>query len=186
MAGGRRGPAPESAAVKMAKGNSGRRPIKTAAMEDEVDEALEGIDAGRQVIEPPTWLNEDGKKIWGEIAPRLSSMNILKSVDANTFGRYCQDFGRWVHLQKVLDVEGTTYESESPHGKYTRSHPAFMQAERLNRSMMMMESSFALNPADRQRLFAARAQAANSPDLFASPAGADPKMNSGSPIGMLN
>jgi len=186
MAGGRRGPAPEPAAVKKAKGNSGRRPIKTAAMEEAANEAVAAIDAGHKEIAPPVWLNEPGQRIWSEIAPRLSAMKILQSIDANTFGRYCQDFGRWVQLQQVLDKEGTTYESESPHGKYTRSHPAFMQADRLNRSLMVMESGFALNPADRQRLFAARAQAANAPGLFDSPTSPDGKPNERSPIGLLN
>jgi len=184
MAGGRRGPAPEPAAVKKAKGNSGHRPIKTEEMETAANEAA-AMGATTTEIQPPDWLNDDGLKVWGEIAPRLAAMKILTSIDANTFGRYCQSFGRWVKLEKTLDAEGTTYESESPHGKYVRSHPAFMQASRLNRELMMFEQNFALNPADRQRLFAARAAAAMSPGLFESPS-SDGETKSGSSVGMLN
>lgn len=184
MAGGRRGPAPEPAAVKKAKGNSGHRPIVTADMEKEADEASL-LGSGKSEIQPPEWLNDDGLKVWAEIAPRLAAMNILKTIDANTFARYCQIFGRWVKLEKTLDEDGTTYESKSPHGSYVRSHPAFMQASRLNRELMMLEQNFALNPADRQRLFAARAAAGNAPGLFDQPPGQTPE-NSGSPIGFLN
>ena len=189
MAGGRRGPAPEPAAVKRAKGNSGHRPNKSEPIEAEAAAAIAAIDANAGEIKPPSWVNPEGRVIWAEIAPRLAAMKILQSIDAHTFGRYCQDFGRWVQLQRVLDVEGTTYESESPHGKYTRGHPAFMQADRLNRSLISMEADFALNPAARQRLFAARAQAAASPDLFnptAPRSSGDASGEKTSPIGLLN
>lgn len=186
MAGGRRGPAPEPAAVKKAKGNSGRRPIATAEIEAEAYKAADEAVTGPAGIQPPEWLNDDGRKIWENLAPRLSAMKILQGIDAHTFARYCQDFGRWVKLQQLLDEEGTTYESESPHGKYTRAHPAFMQADRLNRSLMMLESNFALNPADRQRLFAARAAAANQGGLFDAPDAGEQKGKGGSAIGMLN
>jgi P27 family predicted phage terminase small subunit len=102
----------------------------------------------------------------------------LQHIDADTFGRYCNNFGRWVKLQKRLDEEGETYTSESPHGTSVRSHPAFMIADRLDRALERAEANFALNPADRQRLFAARAAAAGAgagaggADLFGQPVGA--------------
>lgn len=189
MAGSRRGPAPQPAAVKEAKGNPGKRKIETAEIEKEANEAAalgEPVNEGPQ---PPEWLNEEGRRVWNELAPRLTAMKILQIVDATTFGRYCQTFGTWVKLQHVLDEEGTTYESESPHGTYQRSHPAFNQADRLNRTLIQMESGFGLNPADRQRLFAVRAQAANAPGLFDKPSGSsDGKAPAakGSAIGLLN
>jgi len=184
MAGGRRGPAPEPAAVKKAKGNSGHRPIVTVDIEEAANEAA-AMGSSTTEIQPPDWLNKGGLKVWSDIAPRLTVMKILTTIDANTFARYCQSFGRWVELEKTLDAKGTTYESESPHGKYVRSHPAFMQASRLNRELMMMEQSFALNPADRQRLFAARAAAAMAPGLF-DPPSPDAGEASRSSIGLLN
>ncbi len=34
-------------------------------------------------------------------------------------------------MQAVLDAEGETYQSESPHGTYKRTHPAYLIADRL-------------------------------------------------------
>jgi P27 family predicted phage terminase small subunit len=181
MAGKRRGPAPEPAAVKKAKGNSGRRPIQTAEMEN----LVENVGAASGEMAPPDWLNEEGQKVWEYLAPKLLAMRILQKIDTLTFGRYCQDFGRWVMLSNTLNEEGTTYESESPHGTYKRAHPAFMQADRLNRSLMAMEGGFALNPADRQRLFAAKAAASIAPDLF-NQTDKDEPDDSKSPVGLLN
>ncbi|WP_196222851.1 phage terminase small subunit P27 family [Pseudooceanicola algae] len=171
--------------MKKAKGNSGHRPIKTADIEAEAHAAAKLGETGSTEIQPPDWLNADGRKVWAELAPRLSAMKILQVIDAHTFARYCQVFGRWVQLEKVLNDEGTTYESESPHGSYVRSHPAFMQADRLNRSLIQMESGFGLNPADRQRLFAARAAAANTPGLFDPGVSGEKKDKTGA-IGVLN
>lgn len=192
MAGGRRGPAPQPAAVAKAKGNPGKRKLVTEEIEEEANEAAKLEDPVLEGPQPPEWLSDDGRKIWDDIAPRLANMKILQIIDATTFGRYCQDFGTWVQLQHILREEGTTYESESPHGTYRRSHPAFMQADRLNRTLISMESGFGLNPADRQRLFAARAAAANQGNLFGG--GGEKSVSAGSAkpsgrksaIGMLN
>lgn len=207
---GRRGPAPQPAKVKKAKGNPGKRPILTDEIEAEAELAGAGgagLRDGDSVgggggssafpsMAPPEWLNEDGLVVWDRIAPRLQSMKILQHIDADTFGRYCQNFGRWVRLQKRLDKEGETYEADTAHGKYIKANPAFMMASRLDRELMMQEQNFALNPADRQRLFAARAAAAGAggADLFGAAGGAGrgektPDAGSGEergPIGMLN
>lgn len=224
---GRRGPAPAPAAVKVAKGNAGKRTGDTklraqAAAEADLERAGAGFtdsapqgsvgggggdiaaassDAGAvSAITPPDFLNPDGLKVWNHLAPRLAAMRILQSIDGLAFGRYCNNFGRWVKMQRTMDASGETYTSQSPHGTYERAHPAFMIADRLDRQLSAAEANFALNPADRQRLFAARAAAgagagAGGADLFGpssgagegaapdKPAGAD---DAGGPLGWLN
>lgn len=215
MATGRRGPAPQPAAIKRAKGNPGNRPIATAEQEAEAarlaalsdhgfDSARDGgagADSaqvpsegggGSAAHDAPDWLSVEGREIWDWLAPRLTTMKILQQLDVGAFGRYCNNFGRWVKLQKRLDAEGETYESESPHGNYVRANPAFMMADRLDRACERAEANFALNPADRQRLFAARAAAGAGAGLFDHPsdgAGGEDRPQEGerrSPIGLLN
>jgi P27 family predicted phage terminase small subunit len=108
-------------------------------------------------VEAPAWLRKEGLKIWERLAPRLVSMKLLSPIDAEAFGRYCRNFARWSKMQTVLDDEGETYESESAHGKLKRAHPAFLIADRLEKSLLAAEDRFGLNPAERQRLYAARA-----------------------------
>jgi P27 family predicted phage terminase small subunit len=204
MSTGRRGPAPQPAAVKRAKGNPGHRPITDESeieqdyTESHSEEMTSNDHSAMPVIEPPEWLNDDGLQVWDRLAPRLSLMRILQNIDADTFARYCFGFGRWVRLQRQIDNEGATYTSKSPHGEYVRIHPAVAMADRLDRTLMQFESNFALNPADRQRLFAARAAAAGigagRSDLFdqSKGAGVDNGKNDNagslavSPIGILN
>jgi P27 family predicted phage terminase small subunit len=195
--------------VKDAKGNPGRRPISEEAREAEKGAGGAGSAAmpsegggggdhsALPTIAPPEWLRPEAVEIWKRIAPRLTVIRILQVADADTFGRYCEDFAKWIGLNAILREEGMTYQSESPHGKYTRAHPALAMADRLNRTLLMFEANFGLNPADRQRLFAARAAGAGSGACAELPFGSEgdggdaddkPKdaPESASPVGMLN
>lgn len=211
MSSGRRGPAPEPAARKRAKGNPGRRPIndETEALEAGAHgagfdaEPSEGGGGGESVavptIQPPDWLNADGLVVWNRLAPRLATMRILQLLDSDTFARYCYDFGRWVKLNRRIEGEGETYVVTSNHGTYNRAHPMLVVVDRIERRLEAYESNFALNPADRQRLFAARAAAAGAgsgaagADLFDRSEGvggegdkSSPPSDKASPVGFLN
>src|SRR5688572_1554207 len=164
---GRRGPKSQPAAVKRAKGNPGHRPIgadpQPAAAQGDASAEKTAVVA----VEAPAWLKKEGLKIWERLAPRLVSMKLLSPIDAEAFGRYCRSFARWEKMQRILDEEGETYESESQHGKLKRAHPAFLISDRLERQLLSTEDRFGLNPAERQRLYAARAAQPGFPgDLF--------------------
>ncbi|MBX3536447.1 MAG: phage terminase small subunit P27 family [Chelatococcus sp.] len=181
----RRGPKPEPASVKLAKGNSGRRPIGADPV----------IPDESGAVVPPAWMKAKALDVWKRLAPRLVALKLLGAADAETFGRYCTNFARWVKMQGVLDKEGEFYESESVHGKLKRIEPAFAIADRLEKSLSAAEDRFGLNPAERQRIFAARAAAGTSApnDLFGAtanqakpgpqPSGEAPKAKS--PVGYL-
>ena len=94
-------------------------------------------------------------------------------------------------MQDILDLEGETYESESAHGKLKRAHPAFLIGDRLARLLEAQESVFGLNPAERQRIFAARSMTPDpAGDLFAPrapvAASANEPVSPASPLGLLN
>jgi len=160
---GRRGPKPEPASVKKAKGNSGHRPIgedpaaaETAPAESKTETRAVVV----PIVHPPKWLKKGGLLVWNRLAPRLIAMRLLSQIDAETFARYCRNFARWHDMQKRLDTEGEIYEIETASGTVRRYDPAFVIADRLERQLSAAEANFGLNPAERQRLFAARAAAA--------------------------
>lgn len=114
----------------------------------------------------PVWLKKDGLTVWNRLAPTLRQAKLLTDADAETFGRYCRNFARWLKMQRAIDREGEAYESESQWGKLKRVNPSFLIADRLERQLLAAEDRFGLNPAERQRIFAARAQTGVSGDLF--------------------
>lgn len=156
---GRRGPKPEPAAIKEAKGNPSRRKVGS-------DPAVDNTT--NTAIKPPAWLKGDALRVWKRLAPRIAAMKLLTQTDAETFGRYCRNMARWLKLQKRLDDVGEFYEVETASGTVRRADPAFMLSDRLDRLLSSAEANFGLNPAERQRIFAARAAGAGVGDLFGS------------------
>lgn len=155
---GRRGPKPQAAGVREQKVPVRSRQARTAAMQ-----AAQPAAAG----DPPKWLKGVGLKIWHRLAPTLRLMKLLSDSDALAFARYCRNFARWLDLQHRLDKGGEFYEIVTASGTVRRADPAFGMADRLERMLLASEDRFGLNPAERQRIFAARSQAGASPgDLF--------------------
>lgn len=180
----KRGRKPDPAAIKEAKGNPGRRRIGADPV---IDTSLTGG------VAPPAWLKADALAVWTRLAPNVARLKLLTPVDAESFARYCRNLARWLKMQDVLDREGETYESESAHGKLKRAHPAFLIGDRLARLLESQEAVFGLNPAERQRIFAARSMTPDpAGDLFGGrredPVKADPAPDAkpSGPVGFLN
>lgn len=200
-----RGRRPEPDAVKRQKAAVRSARHRTTNASEPAAQATAGID-------PPAWLKADGRRIWYRLAPTLRLAKLLTAADAETFARYCRNFARWLKMQKVLDQEGETYETETygaadaaegdapaPQraNKLKRAHPAFLIADRLERMLLAVEDRFGLNPAERQRIFVARSQTGVTGDLFAGAGGdrraddpatqpAEAAQPVAAPIGFLN
>jgi len=184
-----RGPKPQPTAIKLAKGNPGRRRVGS-------DAALTDVAASGSVA-APEWLKGAALEIWNQRAPGLVRMRLLSATDTDAFARYCVNFARWLKMQARLDSAGEFYEIETAAGLVRRPDPSFMVADRLERSLSATEDRFGLNPAERQRIMAARANAAALGDLFAGQVQPQPQKGKSqpqptesapkakSPIGML-
>lgn len=188
---GRRGPKPQPGAVKEQKAPVRSRSRKTIAAQP--------VAAPVASVAAPSWLQGEGLKIFERLAPRLVGMKLLTEADTPAFARYCKHYARWLELQKRLDEEGDIYEIETASGKVRRADPAFTMADRLDRMMLAIEDRFGLNPAERQRIFAARANTGAAGDLFSGQQGKDAERRPDdvaapaaeaakpeSPIGLLN
>ncbi|ARQ01895.1 phage terminase small subunit P27 family [Pseudorhodoplanes sinuspersici] len=170
---GRRGPKPEPGAVKEQKAPVRSRQRKTVAA------TLPGAPVASG--DAPKWLKDEGLKIFQRMAPLLRSMKLLTEADVPAFARYCKHYARWLSLQKRLDKEGDIYEIETASGKVRRADPAFTMADRLDRMMLAFEDRFGLNPAERQRIMAARATTGATGDLFNAGQAKDPERRSDDP-----
>jgi P27 family predicted phage terminase small subunit len=158
-----RGPKPEPAAVRDQK-----EPVRS--VHQPRLPSPEASFASNGAVEPPKWLRKEGRRIWDRLSPPLQAAKLLTQADAETFARYCRNFARWIDAEKAIDKEGATYESESQWGKLKRVNPVFLIADRLERQLLAIEDRFGLNPAERQRIFAARAQTGAPGDLFSQQA----------------
>lgn len=162
-----RGRRPEPAAVRDAKGNTGRRPARKPPVA-----TVEPTSSGARL---PGWLDtqkrirkvaaERASKLTGEIwtflQPELSRMNLVKATDDPALGRFCRYLAEWIEYTHILDNEGTFYITSSPHvGELRRPHPAFKQRKDIEQHLKDLGDVLGLSPAARQRLML---QLANSP-----------------------
>lgn len=117
----------------------------------------------------PAWLKKDGLDIWNRLAPTLRAAKLLADVDTPAFARYCRNYARWLKMQREMDKFGETYETEGQFGKMKRISPAFVIGDRVERMLLAFEDRFGLNPAERQRIMAARANTGATGDMFTAP-----------------
>lgn len=155
---GRRGPKPQPAGVKDQKAPVRSRSRKTAKAAPPSAPAASSA--------APAWLKGESLKIFQRMAPTLRGMKLLTETDVPAFARYCKHYSRWLDMQKRLDKDGEFYEIETASGKVRRADPAFTMADRLDRMMLAFEDRFGLNPAERQRIMAARANTGATGDMF--------------------
>ena len=150
-----RGRKAQPAAVKEAKGNPGRRPIRREA------EALV-LDLGGH----PDWLDlsdyaaEDRAEIgalaiaaWAHLQQQLQTLRLLKTTDTYTLGRFCQYHAEWVYATRVLAAEGYWYERVLGTGETAKlPHPASRMRRDANAAMKDLGDAMGLTPQARMRL----------------------------------
>lgn len=175
---GRR-PDPQSVKAAKAPVRSTRKPPAEAPSE--------APEAG---LKAPAWLKGEGLEIWAKRGPILRDMRLLTAADEPAFARYCRNFAKWQQLRGQLDRRGYTYDATTTSGgKLRRADPTFLIADRLERQLLALEDRFGMNPAERQRIMAQRAQPGRGELPFERPAD-DPALPAAqpidSPIGALN
>ena len=79
-------------ALKVLRGNPGRRPLKP--------EPQPPIEAAPPP--PPDFLTGHARAKWLRLAPQLHALGLLTSVDHDVFAAYCDAFGRWLTAEETL------------------------------------------------------------------------------------
>ncbi|MEQ8251566.1 MAG: phage terminase small subunit P27 family [Oceanibaculum nanhaiense] len=176
-----RGRKPQSAEMREAKGNPGRR--SHARTPDTLAPAK---------LTAPKELTKAAKEIWDRTAAPLARINFLRETDRAAFARYCHHLAEWWVLTRQLRKDGLTYVTTSNHGTMKRLNPDFVARQRIEDRLETLEDRFGLTPAARQqilqRLAAAPPPAAGSLFAPAQESGGEtpaPAPETGSPIGLL-
>jgi P27 family predicted phage terminase small subunit len=141
--------APTPTALKLVRGNPGRRPIRA--------EPQPPVPA--EMPKPPAYLTATAKKQWRQLGPELHRLGLLTVIDITTFAALCQAYGDWVEARAAiadmaaadpishgLTVKGST-------GSLVQN-PVVAIAERAAQDMVKYGAKFGLSPTDRTRLAA--------------------------------
>lgn len=82
---------PSPTALKLVKGNPGKR-------------ALNKKEANLDLAEPtpPEFLNTDAKVEWGRVVGTLYRAGLMTELDRAVLAAYCQAYGRWAQAERAL------------------------------------------------------------------------------------
>lgn len=86
---GRRGPAPTPTALRLLRGNPGKRAIN----HDEPQ--VERLTEDSPLAKCPKWLTGEARALWRRVVPGAIRSGLLTVVDLPTFEAFCQSYARW-------------------------------------------------------------------------------------------
>lgn len=106
-------------------------------------------------MEPPAWLNERAKVVFGRVVGWLTRMGTMAETDEHVITRYAVTFVHWQHAAEKLQAVDELYiEVQDKHGNVRFSRPKAMalQFQQWGEQLRHLETVLGLTPADRTRL----------------------------------
>src|SRR3990167_9530086 len=89
---------PKPTRLKVLEGNPGKRPLPA----DEPEPRMLSIEC-------PEMLQGEARVEWERLAPELSALGLLTTVDRAGLVAYCQAWGRLVMAEAFIAEQGVTY-----------------------------------------------------------------------------
>lgn len=130
-------------ALKILRGNPGKRPLNSSEPQPPPDG-----------IAMPSHLGEVAAARWGELLPMLQATRVMTRADVEALARYCDTWEWWLAVRVKLKAEGDTYPILNDGGeiKYIAQRPEVSIAHKLAGQLRQLESDFGLSPAARASL----------------------------------
>lgn len=138
---GKRGPRTTPTALKLVRGNPGKRALNHSEPK---------APAPVKAPSPPAHLDDAAKICWNELAPLLLGMRLLTDADYRALELLCATYSEWRSARVAVANAGATYETVNESGgRIVRAHPAVaIAADAWRRSRQMM-IEFGLTPSAR-------------------------------------
>jgi P27 family predicted phage terminase small subunit len=157
---GRRGPRPEPTALKLLKGNPGKRPLN-----EREPKPSPGAPAA------PAHLDEEAHREWDRVIVTLDQLGLVTTLDRAALAGYCQAWSRWVDAEMKLREYGAVL--KSPTKGVPLLSPYLTIANRALEQMRQFLSEFGMSPASRTRIGTDEPPAPTVPRLTANGKKAD-------------
>jgi len=148
---GRRGPPPTPRAMRVLRGNPGKRPLHDGEPQPP---------RGRPSC--PAWLDREAKAEWRRTVPLLDAMGIIAKVDRAALAAYCSIWSQWRDAEEKLRKFGPLLKPTA--SGYIAQSPLVALARSSLEAMRQFMREFGLTPASRTRLQVL--PQSNEPDEF--------------------
>ena len=142
---GMRGPSPQPTALKLLRGNPGKRRLNPDEPKLEV-----------KIPDCPEHLDEVAREEWKRLAPSLVAMKILTDADYIGLGTLCQAYATLIDAQLQLSKSGILYKTKSG---YIQQSPLLGIVNSQVQIITSLLREFGLTPSSRTRVVAASSDA---------------------------
>jgi P27 family predicted phage terminase small subunit len=150
---GRRGPAPEPTAMKLIKGNPGKRKLNTQEPQPIIT-----------LPHCPAYLEVDARTEWDRLAPILVRMKVLTEADYIALASLCQTFSTMMKAQEQLTKSGILF--KTPSG-YVQQSPLIGIVNSCTEKIVTLCREFGLAPSARSRMLTNQTEASKEDDPWA-------------------
>lgn len=139
-----RGPKPTPTALRLVRGNPGKRPLPT-------DEPK----PRPQIPACPRHLNGPARTEWKRISVELARMGLVTQLDRAALAAYCVAWGRWLQAENRLKRQGAVVKTVNGN---EIQNPYLAIANRAMAQMKEFLLEFGMTPSARTRVTSAKAE----------------------------
>ncbi|ASS64668.1 phage terminase small subunit P27 family [Paenibacillus sp. RUD330] len=108
---------------------------------------------GRDKIRPPTWLDDEGKKMFRHLVKQMEKTELLTNLDVTALATYCDLHARRLVLLEDVRQNGTRFVNSNSRGGVTHvANPALTQLNTTIKLLKAYEASFGFTVYDRTRI----------------------------------
>ncbi len=136
-----RGGKPAPSALKIVRGNPGRRPLNP----DEPQSRLL-----KRMPHAPGFLDEEGKSAWYREGHRMIKAGLLTALDLSMFGTWCIFWSKRDEASRALNKTGVVVKTGDFGNPYI--NPYMNVISMCSKAMHQIEIEFGLSPASRTRV----------------------------------
>ncbi|PEA24593.1 phage terminase small subunit P27 family [Bacillus cereus] len=132
------------------EGNTNR--LTKAEIERRLD-AEKQLQAKKDKVTPPEWLDPVAKKEFERIASELLELDIITNVDVNALATYCDAYSDYVGCTKIIQEEGLLVEYTNKAAETNKvPHPLLTKKKQLHEQMKALAVEFGLTPSARAKI----------------------------------
>ena len=131
------------------------------------DRAVESSATATGMPTRPIGLSSQATRVWKSLAPKLHGLGLLSEIDQSTFAVYCQAYGDWLEVTRLLNKLGiANWYSETESG-YRQVIPEVAVRDKVYQVMQRLETRFGLDPSSRSGIATdGRQKVANATEEF--------------------
>jgi P27 family predicted phage terminase small subunit len=115
----------------------------------------------KNVPDAPSFMSEEARRIWEELAPDLVEKDRLDPSFAYQFASYCESVSNFIYATSVIAVDGFWFTTKTRNGLQQKKTAAWGAQQEAMNAMRRDAALFGLSPVD-----AARLKTGGQGDLF--------------------